>query len=145
MTLFTTAIGAFPKPSYVEIPDWFSIDTSIEPGATIATSRLVISPELEAGADRAVHEVVRAQPGAGVDIPTDGEIRRENYVHYHCRHLNGIDFSRLTQKVVRNGTWTAQLPTFVGAISPRRNFLDRDYESLKRRHPDRSRSQCQGR
>lgn len=24
MALLTTAIGAFPKPSYVEIPDWFT-------------------------------------------------------------------------------------------------------------------------
>ena len=30
-------------------------------------------------------------------IPTDGEVRRENYFHYHCRHFNGIDFDNLTQ------------------------------------------------
>ena len=36
--------------------------------------------------------IISLQIKAGVDIPTDGEVRRENYIHYHCRHLNGFDF-----------------------------------------------------
>ena len=127
MPLQTTVIGAFPKPSYLELPDWFSSSTTTGPEATIAVSRLEMSEALEAAADRAVRDVVRLQVEAGVDVPTDGEMRRENYVHYHCRHLDGIDFERLTSKVVRAGTWQATLPTFIGPISPRGSFLDRDY------------------
>ena len=40
---------------------------------------------------RGTVEAVHDQVEAGIDIPTDGEIRRENYIHYHCRHLQGFD------------------------------------------------------
>ena len=43
---------------------------------------------------------VREQSDLGLDIITDGEIKRENYIHYHCRHLNGIDFNTLTEFLV---------------------------------------------
>ena len=54
---------------------------------------------------RATREVVLDQVDAGVDIPTDGEVRRENYIHYHCRHLDGIDFDTLTTVDIRNGAY----------------------------------------
>jgi 5-methyltetrahydropteroyltriglutamate--homocysteine methyltransferase len=64
----------------------------------------------------------------GIDIPTDGEIRRENYIHYHCRHIDGIDFSNLTPKTSRQGAWVANLPTVTGPLKARRDhFLPRDY------------------
>jgi len=64
---------------------------------------------------------------AGIDIPTDGEVRRENYIHYHCRHLNGIDFNNLTRKVLREGAYTAFLPTITGPVSARDHFLPDDW------------------
>jgi 5-methyltetrahydropteroyltriglutamate--homocysteine methyltransferase len=72
---------------------------------------------------------VQDQVECGVDIPTDGEQRRENYIHYHCRHIEGIDFGKLTRKVHRNGAAVAVLPTITGRIVPKGNhFLDRDFE-----------------
>ena len=35
--------------------------------------------------DRATQTVVREQVKIGIDIPTDGEIRREHYIYYHLR------------------------------------------------------------
>ncbi len=122
----TTAIGAFPKPDYVPLPDWLG-SASTTADATVATSRLVSTPELDAAVERGIGEVVRDQVGAGVDVPTDGEVRRENYVHYHCRHLTGIDFDVLTDKLVRAGTWQARLPTFVGPVEAGEPFLVDDY------------------
>ena len=64
----------------------------------------------------------------GIDIPTDGEIRRENYIHYHCRHLAGIDFETLTEKQMR-GHYQALLPTITGPIqAARQPFLVRDWQ-----------------
>ncbi|MBT8206822.1 MAG: cobalamin-independent methionine synthase II family protein [Acidimicrobiia bacterium] len=120
MALHTTALGAFPKPAHLELPDWFAVG---EPDAADFGLEASTSTQV----DRATQEVVRLQVDAGVDIPTDGEIRRENYIHYHCRHLDGFDFGKLTEKVVRDGTWRAKLPTVVGPIAPRESFLDRDY------------------
>ena len=81
---------------------------------------------------KAIEEVVRDQVEAGIDIPTDGEVRRENYIIYQCRNLNGIDFERLTEKVARDGAFTARVPTITGPVSPRALVLARDWRIAQR-------------
>ena len=77
---------------------------------------------------KATRAAIEDQLACGVDIPTDGEQRRENYIHYHCRNLAGIDFVKLTNKLHRNGAAVADLPTIRTRVEPRGNhFLDRDY------------------
>ena len=76
---------------------------------------------------RGTRDAVIDQVTAGIDIPTDGEIRRENYIHYHCRHLDGIDFTQLTERVLREGAYAARLPTVTGPISARDRFLPHDW------------------
>ena len=66
--------------------------------------------------DLATGEAVADQVACGIDIPSDGEQRRENYIHYHCRHMRGFDFDLLTTKVHRNGAAVADLPTITGKI-----------------------------
>ena len=56
-------------------------------------------------------------------IITDGEIRRENYIHYHCRHINGIDFNNLTKKVARTGNYECMLPTITNKVEPKETFF----------------------
>ena len=131
MGLTTTTIGAYPKPDYVQIPDWFRAPAGPDThdptqGWSEAVSEL--GEEAEAVFARGVGEVVGEQVAAGIDIPTDGEVRRENYIHYHCRHLNGIDFAHLTEKEVRGGTYSALLPTIIGPISAGAPFLVRDWQ-----------------
>ena len=62
---------------------------------------------------------------AGVDIVTDGEVRRENYIHDHCRHLDGMDFAVLTEKHVR-GVYSARLPTITAPVRAREPLLPHD-------------------
>ncbi len=125
----TTTIGAYPKPDYVPLPDWFRApqrtDTP-DPTRGWAEARAAWGQRLEPLLDRATVEVVREQVELGIDIPTDGEIRRENYIHYHCRHIEGIDFARLGEKVMR-GHYTARLPTVVGPLRAGAPFLVRDW------------------
>lgn len=52
-----------------------------------------------------------------MDIPTDGEVRRENYIHYFCRFVNGIDFENKTEIAARNGAFTASVPSINGPVS----------------------------
>ena len=130
MSLKTTTIGAYPKPEYVRLPDWFSIPDgpdSADPTATWAEAMKALGPDAEEILRRGVGEAVCDQVGAGIDIPTDGEIRRENYIHYHCRHLQGISFTRLTEKVLREGAYRARLPTITGPVSARDHFLAEDW------------------
>jgi len=129
MALLTTTIGAYPKPDYVPTPDWFRAKNVSLPDPTEAYEEYLRTQasDMEELLVRGTHEAVLDQVNAGIEVPTDGEIRRENYIHYHCRHLDGIDFSHLTKKVMRAGSWQADVPTVVGLIKARDRFLPHDW------------------
>jgi len=130
MALLTTTIGAYPKPKYVPVPNWFQEESPIARNPTEAYDTYLRSQssEVKELLDRATREVVEEQVRAGIDVPTDGEIRRENYIHYHCRHLEGIDFTRLTKKTMRSGAWVGAVPTIVSPIRAKEHFLPRDWQ-----------------
>ncbi|HEX2479847.1 MAG TPA: hypothetical protein VHK45_11250, partial [Geminicoccaceae bacterium] len=128
--MLTTTIGAWPKPEEVPIRDWFQMDggpDTPEPTAGYAESARQYGDRLQEILDRATTQVVREQVELGIDIPTDGEIRRENFVHYHCRHLAGVDFEQLSERQMR-GRCEALLPTIVAPIQAGPPFLVRDWE-----------------
>jgi 5-methyltetrahydropteroyltriglutamate--homocysteine methyltransferase len=128
--LTTTTIGAYPKPESVAVETWFG-ERARRPSEGYEAALAWMGAEADAVLDAAVAEVVREQVAAGIDIPTDGEVRRDNYVHYHCRHLTGIDFDRLTETTVRAGAWRTTLPTITGPIAPRDHFLARDWRGAQ--------------
>ena len=124
MPLVTTCIGSYPKPHYVPRIAW--MHENVEVGEVEAGD---LSPEERRAAfDRATREVVAEQAAIGIDIPTDGEIRRANYIRYHCSHLDGFELDTLTECTMRNGAWTAEMPTFTGKVAAREPFLVRDWE-----------------
>ena len=124
MPILTTCIGSYPKPPYVPRMDW--MHEGLEVGEVEGET---LSPEeRQAAFDHAIREVVAEQAAIGIDIPTDGEVRRANYIHYHCSHLEGFEPDRLTLCTMRGGAWTAEVPTFTGKITARAPFLVRDWE-----------------
>jgi 5-methyltetrahydropteroyltriglutamate--homocysteine methyltransferase len=127
----TTTIGAFPKPPSVTVPDWFINPDTPDPTRGWAEAVAALGDRAEAVFSEGTRSAVLDQVNAGVDIPTDGEIRRENYIHYHCRHLQGFDFDDLTEKSVRGGNYTAWLPTVRGPLATREHFLARDYRTAQ--------------
>ena len=134
MALTTTCLGAFPKPDYLPFKDWFTREDGMTTSGAEVTreySQIVSQKDdgLEELFQRATREAVEDQVGAGVDIPSDGEQRRENYIHYHCRHLRGFDFTNLTHRVLRDGAYETDLPTIRGRIEPDgSHFLDHDFK-----------------
>ena len=131
MPLKTTVLGAYPKPDYVPIRDWFTIkDGQFTANATRDYDESLMTPSAEAEAlfARAAAEVIADQVACDVDIVTDGEVRRENYIHYHCRHLDGVDFQNLSRKVLRDGAYANDLPTIRGDIRARPgHFLTHEF------------------
>ena len=124
MPLLTTCIGSYPKPPYVPRMDWMHL--RVEAGEVEDEA---LSPEeRQAAFDRATREVVAEQTAIGIDIPTDGEMRRGNYIHYHCSHLDGFEPDTLTECTMRGGAWTAEVPTFTGKVAAREPFLVRDWQ-----------------
>lgn len=87
-SLLTTVIGSFPKPEYLPIEDWF--DAARNEGAMNServTENFTKYQENTKESDeqlfiKAAEEVINLQINSGIDIPTDGEVRRENYVHF---------------------------------------------------------------
>lgn len=129
MPLQTTCIGAYPKPEYVPIRDWFQVGHDAEDYNDTVLANWTEGPEVQKLLDRATAEVVADQIACGIDIPTDGEVRRENYVHYQCRHFDGFDFENLTKRVLRNGAYVAELPTISGPVRARSDsVLVRDWQ-----------------
>ncbi len=129
MSLQTTCIGAYPKPDYVAIGNFAETDQQQDDLTRAFTYTQDDADQVpEELLQRATRDAVEDQVACGIDIPTDGEQRRENYIHYHCRHLSGIDFEHLTTRVHRNGAAVADLPTITSRIEARGDhFLDRDF------------------
>jgi len=120
----TTVVGSFPKPEYLNIPDWFKTGTSFGADkATHAYTEMLANQSMEEKESlendmmRATKEVVDIQTDCGIDVVTDGEVRRENYIHYLCRFIDGIDFDNLTDTSCRNGAYNTQLPTVRRKVS----------------------------
>ena len=129
--MLTTVIGAYPKPEYLKITDWFNA----QGGTDTANPTKYYTQEVHQMGDKAEElfaqaagEVIKDQIDCGIDIVTDGEVRRENYIHYHCRHITGIDFDTLTEKVARTGNYKCWLPTIVSKVEAQDSFLVHDWE-----------------
>ena len=129
--MLTTTIGAWPKPDYVTLPDWFRANggpDTTDPTSGWTDALMAMGEKAEQILARGTREAVADQVAAGIDIPTDGEIRRENYIHYHCRHLHGVDFTHLVERSLRGGAYSARLPSITGPVRVRDTFLVHDWQ-----------------
>ncbi len=150
MPIRTTCIGAYPKPEYVPVTDWFQVGHDVEDYVDKVSRVWERAQTAEARdlMDKATAEAVADQIGCGVDLPTDGEIRRENYVHYQCRHFDGFDFEGLTRRVLRSET--APMPVTCQPFARRSARAAKAFWCVtgrwpKRRPGGRSRSRCRAR
>ena len=94
--ILTTTIGSFPKPSFLPLSDWFKGEKGTDnerPTSEYQEEKHKMGSQYESLVNEASKQVIDDQIACGIDIVTDGEVRRENYIHYHCRHLKGIDLS----------------------------------------------------
>ena len=130
--MITTVIGSYPKPHYLKITDWFNATGGTDtenPTKYYEEEIKKIGSEVEEIFIRATKDVIKDQENCGIDIITDGEVRRENYIHYHCRHLNGIDFSNLTEKTARTGNYKCWLPTITNRVTAGESFLVEEWKT----------------
>jgi len=128
--MITTVIGAYPKPSYLKLTDWFNTEggtDTVRPTSRYLGDLKKMGKSAESIFLKATEEIVNDQIECGIDIVTDGELRRENYIHYHCRHLSGIDFNKLNEKSARTGNYKCLLPTIVNKIEAQDSFLEFDF------------------
>jgi len=96
-----------------------------------------IAPEfLEEAQDDTTLLAIRDMERAGIDIITDGEMRRESYSNHFATALEGVDTDRPERIVNRAGRETL-VPRVTGRIRRTRPVVLRDLEFL-RGHTDRA-------
>ena len=126
MTLLPTSlVGSYPQP------DWL-IDrkalASRFPPRTPTPSLWRVAPEfLQEAQDDAVLIAIRDQERAGIDIITDGEVRRESYSNRFANALEGIDVEHPGEALDRSGHPVAA-PRVTGKIRRKRPV---EVEALK--------------
>ena len=125
----TATIGSYPKPGYAPVAGWFELRDLHRRSPTRMYSTF-LSDRTDAADDllhQAAREVVREQAEIGIDIPTDGEIRREHYIYYHLRHIEGFNFDKLAVATMRDGSWAAEVPTVDAPLRDGPAFLPQDW------------------
>ncbi len=129
----TSLAGSYPQPEW--LIDRAKLASRFPPRVR-ARELWRVDPEhlAEAQADATV-QAIRDQEDAGLDIITDGEIRRESYSNHFATALEGVDIDNPGTALDRSGH-PNPVPRVVGPIRRREPVGVRDLEFL-RRHTDR--------
>lgn len=133
MLLPTTIVGSYPQPEWL-------IDRAKLAGRFPPRVRALelwrIPPHLLSEAqDDATLLAIKAQEDAGIDIITDGEMRRESYSNRFATALEGVDIDNPGTALDRSGH-PNPVPRVVGMIRRKHAVQVEDVQFL-RRHTDR--------
>jgi len=129
----TTVVGSYPQPEW--LVDRAMLSKSV-PRTRMHEMWRLPEEHLEEAQDDATIVAIRDMERAGIDIVTDGEIRRESYSNRFATALEGVDADNPGIIVARNGNKTP-VPRVVGPITRTRPVELRDMEFLHRNtdHP----------
>lgn len=125
--LQTTVVGSYPQP------DWLvnrALLSKIVPRTRLHELWRVAEPYLEQAQDDATILAIRDMERAGIDVLTDGEMRRESYSNRFATALDGIDDAHPAEIVNRAGNRTP-VPRVVGPIRRTRPVELRDMQFLR--------------
>src|SRR3989441_11095090 len=109
----TTLVGSYPQPDW--LIDRQKPGGSFPPRVRARELWRVPEPWLREAQDDATRLAIRAQEDAGLDIITDGEIRRESYSNRFATALEGIDIDHPGSALDRSGH-PNPVPRIVGKI-----------------------------
>jgi 5-methyltetrahydropteroyltriglutamate--homocysteine methyltransferase len=129
----TSLVGSYPQPEW--LLDRAKLAGRFPPRVR-AKELWRVAPDLLAEAqDDATLLAIRAQERAGLDLVTDGEIRRESYSNHFATALAGVDVDNPGTALDRSGH-PNPVPRVVGPISRPHPVQVRDLQFL-RTHTDR--------
>jgi 5-methyltetrahydropteroyltriglutamate--homocysteine methyltransferase len=124
----TTVVGSYPQP------DWL-VDRALlskgVPRVRMQAMWRVPEPLLEQAQDDATIVAIRDMERAGIDIISDGEIRRESYSNRFATALEGVDVNQPALITDRYGNQT-QVPRVVARVRRARPVELRDMQFLRR-------------
>ena len=139
--LATTLIGSYPQPDW--LIDREKLRGSLPPRVRARDLWRVQEPYLAQAQDEATELAIAEQERAGLDIVTDGEIRRESYSNRFATALEGLDIDNPAMVPGRAGGQNA-VPRVVGPVRRARPVELEDLRFLRGRtdrigqdHPSR--------
>src|SRR6202167_5098652 len=129
MTLLPTSlVGSYPQPEW--LIDRQKLGHRMPPRVRAAELWRVAPEFLEQAQDDATILAIRAQELAGLDIITDGEMRRESYSNRFATALEGVDLDNPGKVISRTGN-EIPVPRVVGKIRRRHPVEVRDLQFLR--------------
>jgi 5-methyltetrahydropteroyltriglutamate--homocysteine methyltransferase len=127
-SLTTTVIGSYPQPDW--LIDRAKLAGRLPPRVPARELWRVDETWLEEAQDDATVLAVREMEEAGVDVVTDGEIRRESYSNRFANALEGLDLDSPGTALDRTGH-PNPVPRVVGPIRRARPVQVRDTRFLR--------------
>ena len=125
--LLTTVVGSYPQPAW--LVDRAKLGSKVP--RVRAPEIWRIAPEhLEEAQDDATLLAIRDMERAGIDIITDGEMRRESYSNRFATALDGVDIVNPGTTINRSGA-RAVVPRITGPIRRRGPVEVRDVQFLR--------------
>src|SRR5438132_5376699 len=126
--LLTTVVGSYPQPDW--LVDRAALGSRLPPRVRAREIWRVAPELLEQAQDDATIVAIRDMERAGIDIITDGEIRRESYSNRFATALEGMDLENPGVALDRTGH-PNPVPRVVGPIRRARPVLVRDVRFLR--------------
>ena len=127
-TLVTTVVGSYPQPEW--LIDGERLGERLPPRVRAQELWRVPEPFLEEAQDDATRLAVSDMERAGVDVITDGEMRRESYSNRFATALEGVDLDQPGVALDRTGHENP-VPRVVGPIRRAHPVEVRDVEFLR--------------
>src|SRR5688572_17032897 len=124
----TTVVGSYPQPDWLVNRQMLS---KVVPRTRMREIWRIPEEFLEQAQDDATLLAIRELERAGIDIITDGEIRRESYSNRFATALEGLDLERPSEVRTRSGQMTP-VPRVVARIRRSRPVELRDMQFLRR-------------
>ncbi len=124
----TTIVGSYPQPDW--LIDREKLSGRFPPRIRAKELWRIEEPYLKQAMEDATLLAIRAQEQAGLDIITDGEIRRESYSNRIATALEGVDIDNPGEALDRSGH-PNPVPRIVGKIRRARPIEVEDLLFLK--------------
>jgi 5-methyltetrahydropteroyltriglutamate--homocysteine methyltransferase len=109
----TSLVGSYPQPDW--LIDRLQLGKQTPPRVRVRELWRIHPDWLEQAQDDATILAIRDQERAGLDIVTDGEMRRESYSNRFATALDGVDLDRPGTVLSRSGQ-PIPVPRVVGKI-----------------------------
>jgi len=125
----TTLVGSYPQPDW--LIDRKRLVDIVPPRARARELWRVEEKFLQQAQDDATILAIRDQERAGIDIVTDGEMRRESYSNRFTTELEGMDSDNPAQVPARTPGRFQIVPRVVGKLQRTHPVQVRDVEFLR--------------